>query len=410
MNDTSASKQKVFLDDYQMGDFFLSSPNQALIGKGVYSYVEKDEEQVNQLVSLPERVKVALNRAKQAGQANPVVVGAVPFDYFESSQLVVPEEVSISGNIHMDREEKVMLSSMSSYEMEPIPQPQQFINGVNQGLKTIEKGDISKIVLSRSLDITARENVDVQQLLKNLALHNAQGYTFAVDLPGEAGSGLEGISEVPEKRTLVGASPELLVSKSGSTLQANPLAGSRPRSDDPAEDQRRALELLESVKDLHEHAVVVDMVKEGLAPFCDGIEVPEQPSLAKTETMWHLSTKIKGRLKNVATSSLELAIALHPTPAVCGHPTNLAREEIYRIEPFDRGFFTGMVGWCDANGDGEWIVTIRCAEIKSRSLRLYAGAGIVAGSKAEDELAETSAKLQTMLQAMGVKKESLIDI
>ncbi|MBM7599278.1 isochorismate synthase [Virgibacillus halotolerans] len=405
MSETSASKQKVLLDDYQTGDFFLSSPNQALIGKGIYSKVEEEEGQANQLENLPERVKVALNRAKLAGQVNPVAVGAVPFDHFEPSQLVIPADVSISGRIHMDPDDQAALSSMSSYEMESIPQPEEFINGVNQGLKTIKEGPISKIVLSRSLDITAREKVDVQQLLKNLALHNTQGYTFAVDLPEET----KGRSEVPEKRTLVGASPELLVSKSGDTLLANPLAGSRPRSDDAAEDQRRALELLDSAKDLHEHAVVVDMVKEGLAPFCDGIEVPEQPSLVKTEAMWHLSTEIKGKLRDVATSSLELAIALHPTPAVCGHPTALAREEIYKIEPFDRGFFTGMVGWCDANGDGEWIVTIRCAEVKARSLRLYAGAGVVAGSKAEDELAETSAKLQTMLQAMGVKKESLID-
>ncbi len=145
------------------------------------------------------------------------------------------------------------------------------------------------------------------------------------------------------------------------------------------------------------------MVKEALAPFCETIEVPESPSLVKTEAMWHLSTEIRGTLKQLETSSLELAIALHPTPAVCGYPTALAREAIYEIEPFERGLFTGMVGWCDENGDGEWIVTIRCAEVKERSIRLFAGAGVVAGSKAEEELNETSAKFRTMLQAMGIK-------
>lgn len=121
--------------------------------------------------------------------------------------------------------------------------------------------------------------------------------------------------------------------------------------------------------------------------------------------MWHLSTELKGELTDLSVSSLELAAALHPTPAVCGTPTNAAKEAIKQIEPFDRGFFTGMVGWCDADGDGEWVVTIRCAEAEEHALRLYAGAGIVAGSKPEEELAETSAKFRTMLLAMGMNSE-----
>src|SRR5699024_3140283 len=243
--------------------------------------------------------------------------------------------------------------------------------------------------------------VDVKQILKNLAQHNKQGYTFAVDLSNDKRNAEK--NALNEKRTLLGASPELLVSKTGDTLFANPLAGSRPRSDDPAEDQRRALELLDSEKDLYEHAVVVDMVREALTPFCKTIDVPETPSLIKTEAMWHLSTEIYGTLENEETSSLELGIALHPTPAVCGYPTSLAREAIYEIEPFDRDFFTGMVGWCDEHGDGEWVVTIRCAEVQAHSMRLFAGAGVVAGSKPEEELEETGAKFRTMLDAMGIK-------
>ncbi len=99
--------------------------------------------------------------------------------------------------------------------------------------------------------------------------------------------------------------------------------------------------------------------------------------------MWHLSTEVKGTLLDESISALELASALHPTPAVCGTPTEKAREAIQEIEPFDREFFTGMLGWSDINGDGEWIVTIRCAEVEENSLRLYAGAGIVAESKPE---------------------------
>ena len=118
--------------------------------------------------------------------------------------------------------------------------------------------------------------------------------------------------------------------------------------------------------------------------------------------MWHLSSRITGELVDPSISSLALAVALHPTPAVCGYPTALAQEAIGTIEPFERGFYTGIVGWCDANGDGQWAVTIRCAEADEHSLRLFAGAGIVAGSKPESELAETEAKFRTMLQAMGL--------
>lgn len=121
--------------------------------------------------------------------------------------------------------------------------------------------------------------------------------------------------------------------------------------------------------------------------------------------MWHLSTRVVGELKDSSTSSLQLATALHPTPAICGTPTDLARASIRALEPFDREFYTGMVGWMDAAGDGEWVVTIRCAEVEGRLLRLFAGAGIVPESIPDEELAETSAKFQTMLRAMGMDRE-----
>lgn len=202
-------------------------------------------------------------------------------------------------------------------------------------------------------------------------------------------------------RTLIGASPELLVARRGGRLVANPLAGSAPRSADLAEDVRHAAALLESSKDLHEHAVVVDAVREALAPYSTGLEVPEHPTLVRTAAMWHLSTTVTGELADPAVSALELAAALHPTPAVCGTPTDVARAVIAASEPFDRGPYTGMVGWQDADGDGEWVVTIRCAEAEGRRLRLFAGAGVVADSSPRAETAETGAKFRTFLSAVG---------
>src|SRR5699024_3836981 len=371
MNESGVSKVKSVLDEYNLGDFFMASPKRTILGKGVFSVVEEAWKKENQLFSLPSRVEAALDEAKQAGHAYPIVMGAVPFDYSESSEMIIPAEVDISGMLETEEKEQEAISSAQPYEMQPVPGPEVYMDGVKQGLQKIASGHIDKIVVSRALDFKTKELVDVKQILKNLAQHNKQGYTFAVDLSNDKRNAEK--NALNEKRTLLGASPELLVSKTGDTLFANPLAGSRTRSDDPAEDQRRALELLDSEKDLYEHAVFVDLVREALTPFCKTIDVPETPSLIKTEAMWHLSTEIYGTLENEETSSLELGIALHPTPAVCGYPTSLAREAIYEIEPFDRDFFTGMVGWCDEHGDGEWVVTIRCAEVQAHSMRLFAG-------------------------------------
>ena len=131
-------------------------------------------------------------------------------------------------------------------------------------------------------------------------------------------------------------------------------------------------------------------------------DVPSEPSIFHTETMWHLGTRIEGVLKDPATTSLDLALAMHPTPAVCGFPQQKAAEAISDIESFNRELFTGMVGWCNASGDGEWAVTIRCAEINANKIRLFAGAGIVPGSNPDKELGETSAKFKTMLNALGI--------
>lgn len=137
------------------------------------------------------------------------------------------------------------------------------------------------------------------------------------------------------------------------------------------------------------------------------MQVPDHPSILYTDSMIHLSTVISGELLNPQTTSLTIASALHPTPAVCGEPRKEAFQLIQEIEPFDRRFFAGIVGYMEANGDGEWIVTIRCAQVKEQQITVYAGAGIVESSVAQDEKAETGAKFQTMLHAMGIEKEHI---
>lgn len=396
MNEFTAVKElsEKLLEDYKTeSSFFFTSPNRTILTEGEFTTVKHRE-----IESFPELVQAVLCNAKQAGNPHPIVVGALPFDRRKEVQLIVPEHSRIAEKLQLEATNEMKQNEKLTFKLTPVPDPEVYMNGVKQGIKKIQDGDLNKIVISRSLDVKSSEKIDKQKLLRELAEHNKHGYTFAVNLPKD---------EDENSKTLIGASPELLVSRNGMQVISNPLAGSRPRSDDPVEDKRRAEELLASPKDLHEHAVVVEAVAAALRPYCHTLHVPEKPSVIHSETMWHLSTEVKGELKDLNTTSLELAIALHPTPAVCGTPMEEAREVIQEIEPFDREFFTGMLGWSDLNGDGEWIVTIRCAEVQENTLRLYAGAGVVAESKPEDELAETSAKFQTMLKALGLGDSSL---
>lgn len=395
------------LEEYRNGDsFFLSSPQQTLLAQGTYAVLSPAADD-KEGATLFRRVAELLEKAVQAGHDAPVMVGALPFDPAQPAHLMVPMSVRTTGTLHTEISAPSGNGNAMEYKIRPYPEPTEYIRGVEQGISMIHKGEIRKIVLSRTLLLTSPVPVDTSKLLRVLASNNPQGYTFAVNLP-ERDCGNKGKSPAAcggEGRTLIGASPELLVTRKGLSVTVNPLAGSIPRSSDPEEDWQRAESLLKSAKDLHEHQVVVEAVAAALRPYCKSLIVPPAPSLLQTATMWHLSTVLEGELSDSGVSSLELACALHPTPAVCGTPTKAAREAIRKIEPFDRGFFTGVVGWCDLSGDGEWVVTIRCAEVENCSLRLYAGAGIVSGSSPEGELAETGAKFRTILRAMGIENE-----
>lgn len=407
-NEVAPAVATQLLEDYREGSlFFWSSPERTLLARGVHARLLSNEHgESNNFENLPDRVAELLAHTKKSGHDISVVVGAIPFDYTKPSELIVPMSAEWAGPLLHNSEIKVNKSLITDYEAQEVPEAAEFAKGVNQVLLRLAQGDVQKVVLSRSIHITLPTVVDTHGLLRNLAQNNTHGYTFGMSLLNEGvnDSFNRRTSVNEDPHTLVGASPELLVKKTGIQIKANPLAGSAARSEDPIEDERRAVALLASSKDRHEHAVVVAAVAAALHPYCKTLVVPDKPSLVQTNTMWHLSTEIVGDLDDIRTSVLELAVALHPTPAVCGTPTDLAREVINEIETFDRGFFTGLVGWCDSNGDGEWAVTIRCAEVAGRSLRLFAGAGIVGGSTGEAELAETSAKFQTLFVAMGLKQ------
>jgi isochorismate synthase len=385
---------------YEAGSSFLfSAPHGVLLARGVAATVPKIQ---CARENLPRRVSDFLTSATEFGRRNPMVVGAVPFGENLPAHLVLPEEVVWSAPLNVVVPQ-VPRSGAPDYSVRPVPAPAEYERGVSRVLRRMANGELSKVVLARSLELTAGEPIDVRGVLRNLALADPDSYTFAVDLPRRGDDGTRDTfgPQPLLRRTFLGASPELLVSRRGRRVRSNPMAGSRSRSADPVEDRRRAAELSTSDKDCREHAVVVDAVVQALRPFCRDLEV-SAPSVVSTAAMWHLSTEITGELRDPAISSLELADVLHPTPAVCGTPVQRAREVIAETEPFERGFYAGLVGWCDAAGDGEWVVAIRCADIAEDALRLYAGAGIIEGSDPAEELAETSAKFRTALSAMGL--------
>ncbi|WP_406294613.1 isochorismate synthase DhbC [Embleya sp. NBC_00888] len=377
------------LDAYRPGSArFFASPTRTLLTHGTQVEVGHDER------PLAARVAQTLAAASPVGGRGAIVLGAVPFDQGERAALVVPETATWGPPLSADP--LIALAAPeptgAAWDIRPVPAPEVYEAGVAEAVRRMRAGALDKVVLARTLELRSPEPLDIPVLLQRLARRDPQGYTFAV--PG-----------VRSGSTLIGASPELLVSRTGRNVLANPLAGSAKRSADLAEDVRRATGLLESEKDLHEHAVVVAAVRAALAPYCETLEVPERPTLVCTAAMWHLSTTVTGTLPaQDPASALELACALHPTPAVCGTPTTTARRAIADLEPFDRGLYTGMVGWGDADGDGEWVVTIRCAEADTDTLRLYAGAGIVSASSPAAETAETEAKFGTFLHAVAGRR------
>ncbi|MFC3123728.1 isochorismate synthase MenF [Pseudoroseomonas globiformis] len=251
---------------------------------------------------------------------------------------------------------------------------------------------LTKIVLSRSLVAEADAPIGTALLLERLSADPAVT-GFLVPLPPRDGTA----------RLLTGATPELLLSRRGARVLSHPLAGSARRQADPAGDRAAAEALFRSDKDQREHAIVAEFILDTLAPFCAVLAAPAGTQLTSTRSMWHLGTRIEGELRDPSVGAAELAAALHPTPAVCGVPRDKAARLIGEIERHDRDFYAGAVGWCDAAGDGDWYVSIRCAEIAGNTARLYAGAGIVPGSDPGAEADETAAKYGALLEALGIR-------
>jgi menaquinone-specific isochorismate synthase len=257
---------------------------------------------------------------------------------------------------------------------------------VADAVTAIKAGSLRKVVLARDVFATADEPIDARVLLQRLARRYPDCFTFACD-------------------GMVGATPELLVSRDGRQVSALVLGGTLPRGADPAQDLALGEELLASAKNHEEHAYAVVSIREALEPLCETLHVDARPSLLKFPNLQHLGTRVRGILaapgdQATPRSALALAAAVHPPAAVCGTPTAVALDLIRELEHMDRERYAGPVGWVDADGNGEWGIALRSAQLSGRTARLFAGCGIVAGSEPAAELAETLVKLQPMRGAL----------
>lgn len=336
------------------------------------------------------QLKAAAQQLLQQHPKATHLFGLIPFNTNRLTQLVIPQSITYHPH-YVHPSVAAPASTNSIIKLQAHPKAAQFESQVKQAITALQiQPGLKKVVMARHLEASLAHPLNRAALLDELWSKNPHGYTYSFAL-----------DDSKDPATFLGASPELLLQKQGSRVYLNPLAGTALRQpEDPQADHDIAQALLHSSKDRLEHAVVIENILAALTPFCESLSASTTPSLVSTATLWHLSTEIHGKLKTPYADALQLALAVHPTPAVCGHPTLAARDLIEQIEKKERGFFAGAVGWMDQAGNGEWAVAIRCALYEQKKLLLSAGAGIVLGSNPKSERIETGNKLRTLLNAL----------
>ena len=256
---------------------------------------------------------------------------------------------------------------------------------VTFAVKSIKEGRLEKVVLARDQIAHSNQPINTRSILQRLEIDYPSTWLFLVD-------------------GLIGATPELLVRLSKSLVTSRVLAGTIQKTGNEDRDLALAASLAKSSKDLEEHEYAVRSVADALEPFCSSTNVPESPFVLHLSNVMHLATDVTGVLNDSATQAdvFTLIEQLHPTAAVCGTPTEVAKQLINDLEKMNRGRYAAPVGWIDANGDGEIAIALRCGLLleDKKSMRIFAGCGIVAGSDPETEFAESQAKLMPMRTAL----------
>lgn len=335
--------------------------------------------------------------------SGPVLIGAIPFDSQQPHDFILPKLLVHKSDDHRcwvttidgDRADSIAeviallnrtespSATTSSYNVSPGVKVETYLEAVTAARDAVRNGTITKAVIARDVIVESSQPIDIHSVLLRLRNSFGSSYQFSVD-------------------GFVGASPELLVSILSGEVSSHPLAGTAPRTGDPAADAQLASSLLSSAKNQIEHRIVIDAVHDTLLPWCSYLDWEPEASIVAVANVQHLGTHMSGRLSEPFLHVLNAVYALSPTPALGGYPRDKALQLIADVEGMSRGRYGGAVGWFDSQGNGVWAVSIRCAEYSNnnKTARLFAGGGIVADSDPISELAETQAKLQAMLAAI----------
>ena len=326
----------------------------------------------------------------------PIVFTSFSFSEDQPSLLVIPEIVVVQkngkswitwiGDRQPELSARVIPSIGLSLEWKNGALTDSAWSGaVEESVSRIKAGELEKVVLARDLIAKSDKVITPAALIQSLESEYPSTWLFLVE-------------------NLIGATPELLVRLSKSLVTSRVLAGTIRRTGDEERDFALAGSLAKSSKDLEEHEYAVRSVAQALEPFASSTNIPDAPFVLHLPNVMHLATDVTGVINDTASKVdiFKLVAALHPSAAVCGTPTDAARELITELESMNRGRYAGPVGWVDAHGDGEMGIALRCGEIgdDQLSIRLFAGCGIVAGSSAQEELAESQAKLLPMRSAL----------
>jgi menaquinone-specific isochorismate synthase len=326
----------------------------------------------------------------------PILFASFSFDENESSVLTIPEIVVAQkngkswitwiGTTQPEITKQIITPvGLNLTWIEGALSNEEWSAAVEKSVSKIKSGALEKVVLARDEVANSDKAIDPAALIQSLESEYPSTWLFLVD-------------------NLIGATPELLVRLSKSLVTSRVLAGTIRRTGDEERDLALAGSLAKSSKDLEEHEYAVRSVAEALEPFASSTNVPDAPFVLHLPNVMHLATDVTGVINDSASKVdiFKLIAALHPSAAVCGTPTDAARNLISELESMNRARYAGPVGWIDAHGDGEMGIALRCGEFSAdqKSIRLFAGCGIVAGSSADQELAESQAKLLPMRSAL----------
>lgn len=377
------------LNDFARGDGYLFvRDGVGVAGRGVAARIEPNK-------AIEFLQNITHENFSGISNVGPIAIGCIPFESSNSHEFVIPQAVFgknsnseqwvtlIDDAVFDLSQPATQKTNTAKFSVRPGVSIEHYLEAVRLTRTAVLNGEIAKAVIARDIFVETNSPFNVHAILLQLKSNFGSSYRYLID-------------------GLIGASPELLIAVSGQDVRSHPLAGTVARTGNPETDHQLADELIASTKNQLEHRIVIDMVHDTLLPWCSYLDWQPEPSIVEVANVQHLGTEISGRLSEPKVSVLELAYALSPTPALGGHPRIEALAQIKKVEGFERGRYGGAVGYVDANGDGIFAVTIRCAELNANrtQARLFAGGGIVGDSDPDSELAETQAKFKAMLAAI----------